>query len=75
MIYKSELNGMYYQEEDCVYFRNIQQSSFYVKNGCMPVDMFTDGNDKLVLVFKREEHNKLIKLWMENKKESENIGE
>ena len=64
---QSELNGKWYQDEDCVFFRNLYQCAFYVKNHCLPIDMFTDSQDKLVMVFDRQRHNELIKLWVANK--------
>lgn len=67
MISISELTGKPYVNEDHVFFRNLQQSCFYVKHHCMPIDLFCDSNDKMVMVFPREKHNQLIKLWMENK--------
>lgn len=67
MISISELTGKPYVNEDHVFFRNLQQSCFYVKHHCMPVDLFCDSNDKMVMVFPRDKHNQLIKLWMENK--------
>lgn len=63
----SELTGKSYIDEEAVFFRNLYQCAFYVKNHCMPIDMFCDGNGKLVMVFDRKRHNELIKLWVANK--------
>ena len=63
----SDVTGICYENEDVVFFRNLYQSSFYVDNNATIVDVFTDGNKKLVFVFWREQHEKLIKLWLENK--------
>jgi hypothetical protein len=67
MISKSELTDRWYHDEDVVFFRNLYQCAFYIKNHCLPIDIFTDGNDKLVMVFDRQQHNELIKLWIANK--------
>lgn len=63
----SELTGKMYENEDVVFFRNLYQCAFYVAHNVMPVDMFTDNNGKLVMVFDRQQHNKIIKLWVDNK--------
>lgn len=65
----SDVTGITYENEDVVFFRNLYQSSFYVAHNATIVDVFTDGNNKLVFVFWRDQHEKLIKLWLENKKE------
>ena len=67
MISVSELTGKTYRDEDVVFFRNLKQCAFYIKHHCLPIEMFTDGEDKLVMVFNRKQHNDLIKLWMSNK--------
>lgn len=71
MISISELTGQPYVDEECVFFRNLYQSAFYVAHHCMPIDMFTDGGGKLVMVFPRDKHNELIKLWIANKEKNE----
>ena len=65
----SDVTGITYENEDVVFFRNLYQSSFYIDNNATIVDVFTDGNKKIVFVFWRDQHEKLIKLWLENKKE------
>ena len=65
----SDVTGICYENEDVVFFRNLYQSSFYVAHNATIVDVFTDSNKKLVFVFWRDQHDKLIKLWLENKKE------
>jgi len=67
MMSQSELTGKWYQDEDVVFFRNLYQCAFYVKNNCLPIDMFCDSKGKLVMVFDRQRHNELIKLWIANK--------
>jgi hypothetical protein len=63
----SDVTGIAYEEEDCVFFRNIFQIIFYLEKGCPIVDLFVDGAGKLVFVFRKADHEKYIKLWMENK--------
>lgn len=65
---RSEVTGIEFYDEDCVFFRNIEQSLFYMKNGCTLVDIFQDSKKYLVFVFWRDEHQKTIKKWMDNKK-------
>lgn len=65
----SDVTGIEYEMEDVVFFRNLYQSSFYIDNNATIVDVFTDSNKKLVFVFWRNQHENLIKLWLENKKE------
>ena len=65
----SDVTGICYESEDGVFFRYLYQSSFYVDHNATIVDVFTDGNKKLVFVFWRHQHEDLIKLWLENKKE------
>lgn len=65
----SDVTGICYENEDVVFFRNLYQSSFYVDHNATIVDVFTDSNKKLVFVFWRDQHEKLIKLWLENKKD------
>ena len=65
----SDVTGIEYEMEDVVFFRNLYQSSFYIDHNATIVDVFTDGNKKLVFVFWRNQHEDLIKLWLENKRE------
>lgn len=65
----SDVTGITYENEDVVFFRNLYQSSFYIDHNATIVDVFTDSNKKLVFVFWRDQHDKLIKLWLENKKD------
>lgn len=65
----SDVTGITYENEDVVFFRNLCQSSFYIDHNATIVDVFTDSRGMLVFVFYRDQHEKLIKLWLENKKE------
>lgn len=68
----SKVTGKTYVIEDAVFFRNIHQSAFYVKHGAVIWDLFVDDEYKFVFCFPRKQHNKLIKLWMDNKHKNEN---
>lgn len=67
----SDVTGIVYENEDVVYFRNLYQSTFYIDHNATIVDVFTDSHKKLVFVFWREQHEELIKLWLDNKKEEQ----
>ena len=66
----SDVTGICYELEEVVFFRNLYQSTFYIDHNATIVDVFTDSNKKLVFVFWRNQHEHLIKLWLENKKEN-----
>lgn len=71
----SNVTGICYESEDVVFFRNLYQSTFYIDHNAAIVDVFTDGNKKLVFVFWREQHEKLIKLWLANKNDNKESQE
>lgn len=60
----SDVTGIRYENEDAVFFRNYRQAAKYISWNARLLDIFTDSNDKLVFVFERETHNKLIKRWL-----------
>lgn len=64
---KSDTTGLWYDSEDCVFFRNYVQAAFYISWGCKLIDIFTDSNTKLVFVFTKEDHKKYIDRWMKQK--------
>ena len=66
---RSDVTGRDYDDRDVVFYRNIVQSIFYMEHGEMPIDFFVDGRHKLVFVFTRESHNRLIQKWIDNKSE------
>ena len=66
----SDVTGIVYEDEDVVFFRNLYQSSFYIANNATIVDVFTDSKGMLVFVFYRNQHEKLLKLWLENKRDN-----
>lgn len=63
MISISELTGEYYQDEDCVFFRNPVQSAFYYFNSAKLIDLFVDGHMKFVYVFSKKDHDRLKMSW------------
>lgn len=67
MITVSELTGKTYDDSNCVFYRNLYQCAFMVSHNIYPIDIFTDGGGKLVMVFDRAEHNRMISLWVKNK--------
>jgi len=69
MLEHSDVTGKSWQSEEAVYFRNPAQSGFYIGNGATILDVFADSENKMVVVFPREDHNVLWKKWMDNKKE------
>lgn len=73
---QSDITGLFYEDEDCVFFRNCVQSAFYIFKGAKLVDIFVDDKMKIVFVFKREDHKRLIKDWIEHKarREAETDG-
>jgi hypothetical protein len=60
----SDVTGIRYENEDAVFFRNYRQAAKYISWNAKLLDIFTDSNDKLVFVFERKTHNKLIKRWL-----------
>ncbi len=71
MKYSSEVTGITYENEDVVFFRNLYQSAFYIDHGARIVDVFTDSKRKLVFCFYKDDHKRIIDLWMQNKESKE----
>lgn len=65
----SDVTGKEFESNDAVYFRNIVQCGFYLAHGATLLDVFADSAGKVVMVFPREQHETLIKKWIENKQE------
>lgn len=72
MLEHSDVTGKTFVSEEAVYFRNPIQSGFYIANGATILDVFADSENKMVVVFPRDEHKVLIKKWMDNKKNNAN---
>ena len=66
---RSDVTGKYYEDEDCVFFRNALQSAFYKFHDAELVDLFVDDNMRFVFVFYKEDHERLKMLWKDS-----NIG-
>lgn len=64
MIEYSETTQRTYEAEEAVFYRNVLQAAFMIsKPDCILLDVFTDGNGKIVFVFPRDLHRKYIEEW------------
>lgn len=72
MLEHSDVTGKTFVSEEAVYFKNPTQCGFYIGNGATILDVFADSENKMVVVFPRDEHKVLIKKWMDNKKNNAN---
>lgn len=64
MIEYSDVTGKKFDSEDAVYYRNVLQSAWMMTHpDCVLLDVFTDGDGKLVFCFPREQHDRWIKDW------------
>lgn len=68
----SEVTQTWYEVDNAVFFRNIVQAGWYVKEGATILDVFADSEAKLVIAFPRDEHNVLIKKWAARKANEDN---
>lgn len=64
----SKTSGKLYSLMDVVAIRDPKQQKLYIKNELYPIDMYTTidkntGEDKLVMLFPREESKPLYILW------------
>lgn len=59
----SETTGRTYIDEDCYFFKNPLQSSFYMANGAVLQDIFVSGDMKFVYVYTKEDHQRLKMKW------------
>lgn len=59
---KSKVTGKSYNETQVVYFGNLLQSMRYMQHGANPVDILV-SRDKLIFVFKKEDHVRLRDKW------------
>lgn len=66
---ESDVTGIQYEEEDCVFFRNWLQASKYMQWGAKLIDIFPSRDDKFVYVFSKEDHNKYKTKWGSTKHE------
>ena len=59
----SSITHEYYENEDCVFFRNALQSAKYITWGATLVDLFVGSEDKFVFVFLKIDHEKYKLKW------------
>jgi hypothetical protein len=70
MRYYSETTGKYYEAESSVFYRNLVQAAWLLsKPDATLLDIFCDGNGKMVLVFPKELHKKYVGEWAERSRE------
>lgn len=69
------ITGISYEDEDCVFFRNTLQSSFYMFHGAKLVDIFVDDKMRMVYVFTKTDHERLKMLWKISQVEKEKVFE
>ena len=65
MYVTSDVTGKTYATENVHFFRNPLQSAYYMSWGGsnVLVDLFVDGQNKLVFVFEKSTHDKLKDRW------------
>lgn len=63
MLQTSMITGLSYEADSAVFFYNVVQARKYMENGAVPIDVFASQN-KLIFVFKREDHARLKTQWM-----------
>lgn len=64
MLQYSDVTHLKYESEDAVFYRNVVQAAWMLSRpDCVLLDIFTDGNGKMVFVFPRELHKKYIGEW------------
>ena len=72
----SDVTGKTYNDEEVNFYRNITQCIFWMEKGnCTPVDVFVGGDHKLVMALTKEDHRRMMPLWMANKPESKSGGQ
>jgi hypothetical protein len=69
----SEITKTYYEDEDCVFFRNTLQSAFYKFHGAELVDLFVDDRMRFVFVFYKTDHEKLKMIWKNSSIEKDRV--
>lgn len=64
---KSDVTGLLYEVEDCVFFRNYVQAAYYNAWGATLIDLFIDSNMKWVFVFSKKDHERFKMRWKDNR--------
>lgn len=67
----SDVTGKTYNPSKCVRILNSLQACKYIKNQCLPLDIypsidFKTGQDVLVYLFDREESKELYSAWCDH---------
>lgn len=67
----SEVTGKTYNPSKCVRILNSLQACKYIKNQCLPLDIypsidFKTGQDVLVYLFDRDESKELYSAWCDH---------
>lgn len=52
-----------YRPSEVCRIKDRRQSFLYIKNGAMPVDLFVDSDDNLVMIFLKSETKELYDKW------------
>lgn len=65
---RSKINGLPYHLKDVARVIDQKQQKLYIKHDVYPIDMYTTsdettGEDKLVMLFSRDESRSLYILW------------
>lgn len=60
---KSDVTGIRYEPESCVYFKNAKQSASYVYWGATLLDLIPTRDKVFVFVFSKEDHEKYKVKW------------
>lgn len=64
MIQYSDVTGKTFRTEDAVFYRNIKQAAWLMgKSDCVLLDVFSDGNEKIVFCFPKSLHRKYVDEW------------
>jgi len=59
----SDVTGLLYIEDDCVFFRNVKQSAAYCLWGAKLIDVFPTSDKVFVFVFSKKDHEVYKMRW------------
>lgn len=72
MVVKSDVTGITYDDMDAVFYRNCVQIGWMLSHpDVIVLDVFSDSQNKLVMVFDKESHRRYIGEWAERKNKEE----
>lgn len=66
----SNTKNALYETDKMVFFKNTEQSAFYVYHGAELVDIdceISNGRYQMIFVFTKDDHNRLKFKWKKNK--------